>query len=246
MRSLLSTLASASVVLASVLASVASTSSSSSSAGDEGSDGWGSCMDESRAVCTAYRFSEASDPAEARADFQRACPDPADGDVGQYADGRCPTANVIMRCDDASGPLESTGEYVSFQAVFYQAACPLYSEEQMRGTCDYYGVTATTVAACGGEGGGGGGEQTSTSGELTFWTASDLGCGPIQVNVSGLGSGTITSYHSSSLDCGASGTASFASVTPGSYSYTASCSDGEWSGSIDATAGGCTLMELRR
>lgn len=245
LRPLLSTLASASFVLASVLASVASTSSSPSS-DDEGGDGWGSCMDETRAVCTAYRFSEASDPEEARADFQRACPDPADGDVGEYADGTCPTANAIIRCDDASGPLESTGEYVTFQAVFYQAACPLYSEEQMRGTCSTYGVTATTVAYCGEGGGEGGGEQTATTGELTFWTASDLGCGNIQVNVSGVGSGTISAYHSSTPDCGASGTASFPSVTPGSYSYTASCSDGEWNGSIEATAGGCSLMELRR
>lgn len=81
------------------------------------------------------------------------------------------------------------------------------------------------------------------SGEGMFWIASNLGCGNITVTIGGT-SKLITGYYNTTIpDCTASGAATF-NLTPGTYSYTASCTGLSWSGSITITANGCTKIQL--
>lgn len=90
-----------------------------------------------------------------------------------------------------------------------------------------------------GSGGGGGG---STTGQGMFWIASDLGCGNITVVCNGI-TRTISSFYGSAPSCGSSGCATF-DLSPGTYSYTASCTSKTWNGSITITAGGCSRIQL--
>ena len=83
---------------------------------------------------------------------------------------------------------------------------------------------------------------TVTTGQATFWIASDLGCGNINVTCNGI-TRTISQYYASTPSCGASGCANF-TLNPGNYSFTASCSGKNWSGNISVTAGGCQLSQL--
>ena len=89
---------------------------------------------------------------------------------------------------------------------------------------------------CGGSTGGGG------DGNVTFWAGSDLGCGTITVTFRGT-NGYMTHYFSSSPGCDAYGCANF-SAPAGTYSYTASCSEYNWSGSVTVNSGGCSTMKL--
>ncbi len=89
-------------------------------------------------------------------------------------------------------------------------------------------------------GGGGGGSST---GSAMFWTSSDLGCGNITVTISNT-SGTISQYYSSATPtCGAGGCANF-TLPPGTYNYTAGCTNKTWDGIINVTVGGCMRMRL--
>lgn len=82
-----------------------------------------------------------------------------------------------------------------------------------------------------------------TTGQGMFWAASDLGCGNITVTI-GSSSGVITNYYNTSIpNCGAAYCATF-TLTPGTYSYTATCSSKTWSGSITITAGDCSKIQL--
>lgn len=92
---------------------------------------------------------------------------------------------------------------------------------------------------CGDDDGGGSGD----GGEITFWIQNDLGCGNIYVTLEGQGSGTITSYYSSSPSCGASGCANF-SVPAGTYTFSASCDGYTWNSTISVTDGQCSKMQL--
>jgi len=84
---------------------------------------------------------------------------------------------------------------------------------------------------------------TAPTGKVIFWTSSDLGCGNISVNVNGQIL-TITSYYyQGSPSCGAAGCATF-QLPVGTYSFTASCSNGTWSGNFSVTASGCLLFRL--
>lgn len=80
--------------------------------------------------------------------------------------------------------------------------------------------------------------------EITFWVGSDLGCGSINVTLENVGSGSITSYYSSSPDCGASGCANFSNLAAGTYNFTASCPDYNWSGTISVSEDQCSKMQL--
>lgn len=99
----------------------------------------------------------------------------------------------------------------------------------------------------GGSGGSGGGSGGPTPGDVKFWINEDFGCGNITVNVSGVGSSTIDGFFFGSpgecenTDAGGN----FNNLAPGSYNYTASCSDRNWDGSITITDGGCLLFELQ-
>ena len=90
---------------------------------------------------------------------------------------------------------------------------------------------------------GGNNPPQNNTGRATFWTNSDLGCGSISVTCSSQ-SGTITSYYSSGTpSCGASGCANF-TLPPGTYSFSASCTNKTWNGTITVTQGGCSTMRL--
>lgn len=96
---------------------------------------------------------------------------------------------------------------------------------------------------CGSLSGGGSGGGGSTTGNIMFWTQSDLGCGQINVTVSGQ-SGTIGSYYSSGApNCGANGCANF-TLPPGTYTFSATCQNYSWNNTITVTAGGCSKMRL--
>lgn len=92
-----------------------------------------------------------------------------------------------------------------------------------------------------GSGGGGGGNST---GDLIFWINDDYGCGPVSVNLSGVGSATINGYYSTTPDCGASGGANFRNISPGTYSFTASCQGLNWSGTTTVSANTCSTQLL--
>ncbi len=93
-----------------------------------------------------------------------------------------------------------------------------------------------------GTGGGGTGGGGVTTGQVIFWTATDLGCGNITVNCNG-SSKTITGYNVSTPACGTTYAATF-TLDPGTYNFTASCSGVNWSGTVSVTAGGCSTMQL--
>lgn len=83
----------------------------------------------------------------------------------------------------------------------------------------------------------------SGTGKATFWTRTDLGCGPITVSVAGQ-SRNITAYHSSGpANCGASGAANF-DLSAGTHNFTASCDGTTWQGTVTVTSNGCSFSEL--
>ena len=84
---------------------------------------------------------------------------------------------------------------------------------------------------------------TATTGDATFWVASDLGVGTINVTCNGITQVISGFYSTGSLSCGASGCANF-NLTPGTYPYNASGGNLTWSGSITITAGGCSKQQL--
>ena len=107
----------------------------------------------------------------------------------------------------------------------------------------YYRSTTFPCGGGGNNGGGNNGGGNSSTGNVMFWTSSDLGCGNISVSVAN-SSGIISQYYTSgSPDCGAGGCATF-TLAPGNYSFTASCDGNSWNGSVTVTAGGCFKMRL--
>jgi hypothetical protein len=123
--------------------------------------------------------------------------------------------------------------------------------------CDVYVGTgsgsSSSSSSSGTTGSSSGGTSSSSSsssggsslGQVTFWTASDLGCGSITVTVSGYTSASIGSYYTSGIsDCGATGCATY-NLSPGTYSYSAECSSYTWSDSFTITANGCLKYELQ-
>jgi hypothetical protein len=106
-----------------------------------------------------------------------------------------------------------------------------------------YGVSCGSGGGTGGDTGGGSGDNNT--GDIIFWTNNDLGCGPITVNVSGVGSTTITGFYSSTPVCSDTGAGGNLNNLPlGDYTYTASCSGGyTWSGSFTIVVG-CTRFQL--
>lgn len=118
------------------------------------------------------------------------------------------------------------------------------------GYCDcfdgYYGdncqYTYNTGGGSGGSGSGGGSGGAST-GSAMFW-AYQLHCGPITVSLNGVGTSTITTAANSSPSCGTAGYANFYDLAPGTYSYTATCSNGTWSNTIYIDSGVCDKIQL--
>lgn len=86
--------------------------------------------------------------------------------------------------------------------------------------------------------------QPSQNGKVMFWVASDFGCGPITVIISGI-SGQITSFYASTppSSCGAIGCATF-ELPPGNYNFSANCASRTWNNTITITANSCFKMRL--
>jgi hypothetical protein len=84
---------------------------------------------------------------------------------------------------------------------------------------------------------------TNTSGRVIFYLRKDQKCGTITVNLAGL-SQNITSFYSSTPNCGAAGCATF-SLQPGNYTYTAKCTGFTWTAAtISIVSGGCAKVYL--
>ncbi len=85
--------------------------------------------------------------------------------------------------------------------------------------------------------------SNSTNGQVIFWTQTDLGCGNITVKV-GSQTGVISAYVSSgSPNCNAQNMCTF-TLPPGNYSYTATCTGKNSSGSFTIKTGVCLKFQL--
>ncbi len=108
-------------------------------------------------------------------------------------------------------------------------------------TRQWAGFDLTKVSSCGSVGNNN--SNNTGTGNITFWTMTDLGCGPITVNIGGK-SGVINKYFSASPQCGTAGNANF-TLPAGNYSFTASCNSYHWPETqVTITAGGCMRMRL--
>lgn len=84
----------------------------------------------------------------------------------------------------------------------------------------------------------------SLTGEVMFWTDTNLGCGAITVTINSTSS-SITSYHSNGAPaCGATGTANFILNANSTFSYSAKCNGRTWSGTVTPSPGGCLRIKL--
>jgi major membrane immunogen (membrane-anchored lipoprotein) len=90
-----------------------------------------------------------------------------------------------------------------------------------------------------GSGGGGG----SSTGQAVFYATGNFSGGPITVNVNGQ-SNSFNSYFTAAPSCGASGAATF-TLPVGTYNFTASNTNDNWSGTINVSSGGCSKMGLK-
>ncbi|UXP32275.1 hypothetical protein N6H18_18210 [Reichenbachiella agarivorans] len=106
--------------------------------------------------------------------------------------------------------------------------------------------TGTTGTGTGsGTGTGTGSGSTTQYGEVSFYTTKDHGCGNITVQISGQGSKTLTQYFYSDInECAVDGAVTW-SLTPGSYTYSASCDGYTWGpATITITGNGCLKYKL--
>jgi len=118
----------------------------------------------------------------------------------------------------------------------------------------FYGYDLVPVSSCGtanpgtGNNNGSGnrngnGNGNEGTGNYTFWTSADYGCGPVTVTINGV-SKVINSYFSESPNCNEEGAATF-SLPQGSYTFTAECNNIKWGPSaITVINGTCFKMEL--
>jgi len=135
-----------------------------------------------------------------------------------------------------------------FVAVGDDICCPSGFPFWSVGTSDCFsscesalnsGATQIVKGNNGNNSGGGDGP-----GDAIFWINDDYGCGPVSVSLNGVGTSPITSFFTSTPNCGTNGGAVFSNLSPGNYSYTASCSGLTWSGSISINSNSCTTQLL--
>ncbi len=79
-------------------------------------------------------------------------------------------------------------------------------------------------------------------GDVTVWQKIGVDYGITVVSINGVSS-NITSEVSSTPECGKSGCAVFNQLETGTYNYTASDGEANWSGTLNVTEG-CTTLEL--
>jgi hypothetical protein len=167
------------------------------------------------------------------------------------------TSSNVTKC--YNGKEVATGTYTSNSITFIVPAngqklvFPLstYSDHIILGVPAGYENTnvpesyyPSSKYPCDGDGGSNGSGNTVTTGNITFWTKTDIGCGIITVTLNNGQTGTISSYYSGGLSsCGADGSANF-TLPAGNYSFTASCSKYKWSNTFTITAGSCSTRQL--
>jgi hypothetical protein len=85
--------------------------------------------------------------------------------------------------------------------------------------------------------------ESVNTGKTSFWCASDLGSGDINVVVEGQAVGAITHYNASGISCGSSDVN--IEKMPGTYTWSAQGnSNTTWGGTLTITAGECSTIEL--
>lgn len=141
---------------------------------------------------------------------------------------------------DASEPsmtFNIQGEIITFPLDFQGDVLLMGVPDQAidTNTAQYYSRSNKFPCSGGGTGGG--------DGTIMFWVQSDPGCGPISVTLNGQGSNSITGFYSTSPDCGAVSAANF-SVPGGTYSFTASCTERTWDGTVTVEDDQCFKMRL--
>ncbi|MCL2073893.1 MAG: hypothetical protein FWH18_08235 [Marinilabiliaceae bacterium] len=87
-------------------------------------------------------------------------------------------------------------------------------------------------------------DYVNKTGNIGFYIGEDLGCGSINVTLTGVGSGTIDRYFPSGApDCDDDRALIFKNLDFGTYSFTASCYEMSWSGTVQLDVA-CHMNEL--
>lgn len=128
--------------------------------GGGGSAGWGACPSIYGESCVAMDFSGSSSP-YAESEFADSCAATHDGDAGKYMPGKCSESGAIGICTMATGTLETTGEQVPIEVVWYGEACNLGIDAA--GTCAALGGSFSGPG-CSGGGGFPGGDDGADGG----------------------------------------------------------------------------------
>lgn len=82
-------------------------------------------------------------------------------------------------------------------------------------------------------------------GDVIFWINQDFGCGNISVSINGIGSTVISGYYASTPDCSFTNAGgNINDIPPGTYNYSASCSNYNWNGTVTITANSCLRFQL--
>lgn len=163
---------------------------------------------------------------------------------GQSSATACTNGNVTNGTFNPSEPSMTfviQGEILKFPLMFTNGKLLVGVPNQGVNTHNAQYYSKAVENPCLDPGGNGGGGNANT-GNATFWVQSDLGCGNITVVINGI-SRFISYYYSSNPSCNASGSANF-ELPAGTYSYSASCTNMTWSGTITVTNGGCSTMKL--
>lgn len=85
--------------------------------------------------------------------------------------------------------------------------------------------------------------KSGFSGQVTFWTASNLNCGEITVVLDGDTIGTITAKQDSKPFCNKTGTAT-KTIANGTYNYTASDTCNVWTGTVTLSENACYTEKI--
>ena len=83
--------------------------------------------------------------------------------------------------------------------------------------------------------------ETESKGDVTFYTSTNYGT--VSVSINGQSGGISYPITFGTPSCNESGCANF-SLSPGTYSFSASCSIGTWSGNVTIVPNGCMTVHL--
>ncbi|MBX2828397.1 MAG: hypothetical protein KTR22_09545 [Flavobacteriaceae bacterium] len=110
---------------------------------------------------------------------------------------------------------------------------------------DGFGVNCGDAGGNTGDDGDGGGDGGNGLGDIKFWINQDFGCGPISVEVTGVGGSSITGFFGSAPTCdNTNGGGNFSNLPIGNYTFTASCTGLQWEGEFTINEGACLQFQL--